>query len=105
MEEANLTYQDRVFITDVLKKLGVREVNQFMKQVFRLKQETRTTERLISLYWNHLGGVKRAGGSLAQSRKRTKDGGGTSGGRTAGRDASSGDYEPSENRSHLSDPE
>lgn len=55
MEEANLTYQDRVFITDVLKKLGVREVNRFMKQVFRLKQETRTTERLISLYWNHLG--------------------------------------------------
>ena len=58
MEEANLTYQDRVFITDVLKKLGVREVNQFMKQVFRLKQETRTTERLISLYWNHLGELR-----------------------------------------------
>lgn len=54
MEEANLTYQDRVFITDVLKKLGVREENRFMKQVFRLRQEARTTERLISLYWDHL---------------------------------------------------
>lgn len=58
MEEANLTYQDRVFITDVLKKLGVREVDRFMKQVFRLKQETRTTEQLISLYWNHLGELR-----------------------------------------------
>ena len=58
MEEASLTYQDRVFITDVLKKLGIPEVHQFMKQVFRLKQETRTTERLISLYWNHLGELR-----------------------------------------------
>lgn len=54
MGEASLTYQDRVFITDVLRKLGVREVERFMGEVFRLKQETRTTERLIGLYWNHL---------------------------------------------------
>ncbi len=58
MEEANLTYQDRVFITDVLNKLGIREVERFMGEVFRLKQETRTTERLISLYWNHLEELK-----------------------------------------------
>ena len=53
-ENANLTYQDRVYITDVLKKLGIQNVTQFMSQVAALKQETQTTEQLISLYWNHL---------------------------------------------------
>ncbi|MBD5527289.1 MAG: hypothetical protein HDR02_02620 [Lachnospiraceae bacterium] len=53
-EQADLTYQDRVYITEVLNKLGIQNVSRFMDQVFALKQETRTTERLISLYWNHL---------------------------------------------------
>ena len=53
-EEVNLTYQDRVYITDVLNRMGIRNVQQFMNQVSRLKQETQTTEQLISLYWNHL---------------------------------------------------
>ena len=53
-ENVDLTYQDRVYITDVLKKLGIQNVSQFMSQVARMKQETRTTEQLISLYWNHL---------------------------------------------------
>jgi len=53
-EEVNLTYQDRVYITDVLNKLGIQDVKQFMSQVSKRKQETRTTEQLISLYWNHL---------------------------------------------------
>lgn len=53
-EQAELTYQDRVYITEVLNKLGIQNVSRFMDQVFALKQETRTTEQLISLYWNHL---------------------------------------------------
>ncbi len=53
-ENIALTYQDRVYITDVLKKLGIENVNQFMTQVARLKQETQTTKQLISLYGNHL---------------------------------------------------
>ena len=53
-EHIDLTYQDRVYITDVLRKLGIENVNQFMSQVARLKQETQTTEQLLSLYWNHL---------------------------------------------------
>lgn len=53
-EQADLTYQDRVYITEVLNKLGIRNVSRFMDQVFALKQETRVTEQLISLYWNHL---------------------------------------------------
>lgn len=53
-EQADLTYQDRVYITEVLNKLGIQNVSRFMDQVLALKQETRTTEQLISLYWNHL---------------------------------------------------
>lgn len=53
-EDVNLTYQDRVYITEVLNKLGIRNVNQFMRQVNRLKQETNDTQQLISVYWNHL---------------------------------------------------
>ncbi len=52
--EVNLTYQDRVYITTMLNKLGIQNVNQFMKQVNRLKQETLETEQLVSLYWNHM---------------------------------------------------
>ena len=71
MEEANLTYQDRVFITDVLKKLGVRDAERFMREVFRLKQETRTTQSLIGLYWNHLEELKdRVEAYHSQERER-----------------------------------
>ena len=72
MEEVHLTYQDRVYITDVLQKLGVREVNRFMERVFRLKEETRSTEHLISLYWNHLEELTKQVESY-QSREREKE--------------------------------
>lgn len=52
-EDMGLTYQDRVYITDVLHKLGIKNVQEFMTQVERLKQETNMSEQLISLYWNH----------------------------------------------------
>lgn len=72
MEEVHLTYQDRVYITDVLQKLGIREVNRFMEQVFRLKEETRSTEHLISLYWNHLEELTKQVESY-QSQEREKE--------------------------------
>lgn len=53
-EDVNLTYQDRVYITEVLSKLGVRNVQQFMNQVNQLKQETNDTQQLLSVYWSHL---------------------------------------------------
>lgn len=49
-----MTYQDRVYITDVLQKLGVRNVSQFMQQVAQLKEETENTTELINYYWNHM---------------------------------------------------
>ncbi|MCC8140641.1 MAG: hypothetical protein LIO67_10170 [Lachnospiraceae bacterium] len=53
-EDVKLSYQDRVYITDVLQRLGVTDVREFMRQVFELKQETRNTVELTQLYWNHM---------------------------------------------------
>ncbi len=69
-EQADLTYQDRVYITEVLNKLGIRNVSRFMDQVFALKQETQVTEQLISLYWNHLEELNRV---VQQYSHITKD--------------------------------
>ncbi len=53
-DEVKLSYQDRVYITDVLQRLGVTNVSYFMKQVSELKQESRNVEELTELYWNHM---------------------------------------------------
>ncbi|MBQ8147909.1 MAG: hypothetical protein IJ040_03865 [Lachnospiraceae bacterium] len=51
--ENHFTYQDQVFISNVLRKLGIQHVDTFMKQVHMLKEETKNTEELINLYWEH----------------------------------------------------
>ncbi|MBE5826553.1 MAG: hypothetical protein E7307_07940 [Butyrivibrio sp.] len=48
--DVNLTYQDRVFITDALYKLGVRDDRRFMKAFYKVVEETQNTNTLINLY-------------------------------------------------------
>ena len=48
--DAHITYQDRVFITDALYKLGIRNESRFMKAFYRMAEETRNTNTLINLY-------------------------------------------------------
>ncbi|MCI5934014.1 MAG: hypothetical protein MRZ65_00645 [Lachnospiraceae bacterium] len=55
---AELTYQDRVYITDVMQKIGIKNVSEFMQQVRNIKQEQNNTNRLIDLYWNHAGEIR-----------------------------------------------
>ena len=57
-ESADLTYQDRVYITDILQKIGIRNVSEFMQQVRQVKKEQNNTTRLIDLYWNHAGELR-----------------------------------------------
>lgn len=57
-ESAQLTYQDRVYITDILQKIGIHNVSEFMKQVRLIKEEQNQTNRLINLYWNYAGELK-----------------------------------------------
>lgn len=48
--EVNLTYQDRVFITDALYKLGIKDDRRFMEAFHQMMQETKNTNTLINLY-------------------------------------------------------
>lgn len=47
-----MTYQDRVFIENILKKIGVTDVQAFMKQVQNLSEETKNVNYLTDLYWS-----------------------------------------------------
>ncbi|MBQ3616012.1 MAG: hypothetical protein II993_08475, partial [Anaerotignum sp.] len=49
----NFTYQDTVYISSVLRKLGIRDEKTFMKQVFQLQNEHKETYQLLKLYENN----------------------------------------------------
>lgn len=49
-----LTYQDRIFITNVLTKLGVTDVKSFMKRVSNLEYDTIETAKLTNDYFSSL---------------------------------------------------
>ena len=49
-DEQKLSYQDRVFIDNVLSRIGITDVKQFMSQVTYLKQNTTNINKLLSLY-------------------------------------------------------
>ena len=46
----NFTYQDTVYISNVLRKLGIRDEKTFMKRVFSLQNEHRETRQLLKSY-------------------------------------------------------
>ena len=46
----NFTYQDTVYISNVLRKLGIRDEKTFMKQVFALQNEHKETRQLLKSY-------------------------------------------------------
>ena len=49
----NFSYQDSVYISNVLRKIGITDVNSFMKQVSILQNETRQVNKLTRLYENN----------------------------------------------------
>lgn len=51
--DGHLNYQDEVYITNILHKLGIRDEKTFMSQVFALTEETKQTNRLINEYINN----------------------------------------------------
>ncbi len=51
--DAHLTYQDEVYITNVLHKLGIRDERTFMKKAYELFEETKQNNRLIETYWQN----------------------------------------------------
>ncbi len=49
-EHIDMTYQDRVFVENILNKIGVTDVQEFIRQVNRMKQEVHNTRELLTLY-------------------------------------------------------
>ena len=51
---SHFTYQDQVYITSVLNRLGITDVEQFMQQVRQLRIENESTVHLTRLYRQEL---------------------------------------------------
>ena len=49
-DQPSFTYQDQVYITSVLTKLGITDVQQFMSQVRQVRQENQSVLSLLRLY-------------------------------------------------------
>lgn len=48
----DMTYQDQVFIESVLRKMGITNVQEFIRQVHNHKEETKNVNYLTDLYWS-----------------------------------------------------
>lgn len=73
MEEGVLTYQDQVFISTMLRKLGIQNVDTFIRQVQNLKEEAVNTEELINLYWNHSDEIRELSLQYQEEEKQKED--------------------------------
>lgn len=49
-ERIAFTYQDRVFVENILKKLGVTDVREFIRRARMIKEEIGTVRELLALY-------------------------------------------------------
>lgn len=56
--DGHLSYQDNVYITNILHKLGIKDEKTFMKEVERLTTETKEQHETVKLYWEHLDELK-----------------------------------------------
>ncbi|MCR5654157.1 MAG: hypothetical protein K6G07_00735 [Lachnospiraceae bacterium] len=52
--DGNMSYQDQVYITNILHKLGIRDERKFMTEVYRVTNETKALNDTINLYWENL---------------------------------------------------
>lgn len=69
-EKEGFTYQDRVYITNILLKLGVRNAKNWVSQVRAFLNQYRNMNRLMNLYWdNHevLKGILSAAGPSGEA--------------------------------------
>lgn len=49
----NFTYQDSVYISAILEKLGIKNIQEFINNVSQLRQENNNINKLIDMYWNN----------------------------------------------------
>ena len=52
--DGTLSYQDNVYITNVLHKLGIKDEKVFLSEAYRLFTETKEEHEAVNLYWENL---------------------------------------------------
>ena len=52
--DAKLSYQDTVYISNVLHKLGIKDDRRFMSEVHRLTKQTKQLNDVTKLYWENI---------------------------------------------------
>ena len=52
--DVGFSYQDNVYVTNILHKLGIKDEKTFLKETQRLFKETREHHKAVSLYWQNL---------------------------------------------------
>ena len=62
------SYHDTVYISNVLKKLGIQDVNLFLKEIYDLQQETDNTSKLTKLYNENLSNISKYIKEYSQSK-------------------------------------
>ncbi len=56
--DSELSYQDKVYITNILHRLGVKDERKFMKQVYRITNEYKEQNETLKLYWENLNDIR-----------------------------------------------
>lgn len=60
MNRQDFTYQDQVYISTFLEKIGITDVAGFIREVHSLTQETRGIQKLLSLYQDNFALLEQA---------------------------------------------
>lgn len=66
-----ITYQDQVFISGMMRKLGIHQVQEFMQEIRELKEETNNTRELVHIYSEHSDALREM---TLQYRQETPEG-------------------------------
>lgn len=73
MNQNEFTYQDTVFVENMLQKLGIHDVKTFMKQVQNLQEDTNQTSQLIDLYWGNYETLQNIVNTVREKVESTKN--------------------------------
>ena len=66
------TYRDTVYIENVLRKLGITDVKQFLKQVNMMENEDKATTGLLELYHDSLTELRTVAMAAGEEKKQKK---------------------------------
>ncbi|MCI8796970.1 MAG: hypothetical protein HFG89_08980 [Dorea sp.] len=64
------TYQDGVYVQTMLHKLGVKNVSEFMRQLYEMQEDTQNVKQLSELYERNLTVLKRAVRNVKEQSER-----------------------------------